>query len=215
MTDAERAPILFVVSAPSGTGKSSLVARLLSEVDGLRFSVSHNTRAPRPGEREGVDYHFVDRARFQALIAAGDFLEWADVHGDLKGTAMAEVERAARAGVDLLLDLDVQGAAQVRRRFVGAVSIFVLPPSAEEMERRLRGRAQDSPEAIARRLADARREVGCWEEFDFVVVNDDLDAAAAAVAAVVRAERQRRERMRTRAQRVAATFAVPQEEGCR
>jgi guanylate kinase len=212
---SEHAPILFVLSAPSGTGKSSLVGRLLGAIEGLRFSVSHNTRPARPGEREGVDYHFVDRAAFEALVAEGAFLEWADVHGDLKGTARAELERARIEGVDLLLDLDVQGAAQVRARCPEAVTVFLLPPSAQEMERRLRGRGQDSPEAIARRLADARREVECWEQFDFLVVNDDLETALAAVAAVVRAERQRRERMSACARRVTATFAVPHEEECR
>lgn len=211
---SERAPILFVLSAPSGTGKSSLLARLLGEVAGLRFSVSHNTRPPRPGERAGVDYHFVGRDAFEALVAQGAFLEWADVHGDLKGTARAELERAAREGVDLVLDLDVQGAAQVRARCPGAVSVFVLPPSAPELERRLRGRAQDSAAAMARRLSDACREVGRWDEFDYVVVNDDLEAAVAAVQAIVRAERQRRERMRARAERIAATFEVPQVEEC-
>lgn len=211
---APTAPILFVLSAPSGTGKSSLLARVLREVDRLRFSVSHNTRPPRPGEREGVDYYFVERAAFEALVAEGAFLEWAHVHGDLKGTSRAELERARREGVDLVLDLDVQGAAQVRARCPGAVSVFVLPPSAQELERRLRGRAQDSAEAMARRLADARREVGLWEQFDYVVVNDDLEAAVAAVQAVVRAERQRRERMRARAGRIAATFEMTQREEC-
>ncbi len=203
---SEREPILFVLSAPSGTGKSSLVARLLDEVGGLRFSVSHNTRPPRPGEREGVHYHFVGRARFEELVAQGAFLEWAHVHGDLKGTALHEVRRAREDGVDLLLDLDVQGAAQVRARQPRAVTVLVLPPSAEEMERRLRGRAQDSPAAIARRLDDARREVRRWDEFDYLVVNDDFEGAAAALASVVRAERARRERLAPRAAQVVATF---------
>jgi guanylate kinase len=211
---SEREPILFVLSAPSGTGKSSLVARLTAEVPGLRFSVSHATRAPRPGERDGVQYHFVDRARFEDLIAEDAFLEWAVVYGDLKGTSRAEVERARAVGADLLLDVDVQGAEQVRARCPGAVSVFLLPPSAPEMERRLRGRAQDPPESIERRLGDAWREVGCWRDFDYVVVNDDLAEAAAAVSAVVRAERQRRGRMAARAAAIAATFAVRRGEEC-
>jgi guanylate kinase len=209
---SEREPILFVLSAPSGTGKSSLLARVLAEVPGLRFSVSHATRAPRPGERDGVEYHFVDRARFEALVAAGAFLEWAVVHGDLKGTSRAEVERARAEGVDLVLDLDVQGAAQVRACCPGAVSLFLLPPSAREMERRLRGRALDAPAAIERRLSDARREVRAWEQFDYVVVNRDLAEAATAVAAVVRATRQRRESMSSAARAIAATFEDGQGE---
>lgn len=203
---SEREPILFVLSAPSGTGKSSLLARVLNEVPGLRFSVSHATRPPRPGERDGVQYHFVDRGRFEALVAEDAFLEWAVVYGDLKGTSRAELSRARAEGVDLVLDVDVQGAEQVRARCPGAVTLFLLPPSAPEMERRLRGRAQDPPAAIERRLRDARREVGCWERFDYVVVNDDLAAAAAAVGAVVRAERQRRGRMAGAAAAIAATF---------
>lgn len=209
---SEREPVLFVLSAPSGTGKSSLLARVLRAVPGLRFSVSHATRAPRPGERDGVEYHFVDRARFEELVAQGAFLEWAVVHGDLKGTSRAEVERARAEGVDLVLDVDVQGAAQVRACRPDSVSVCLLPPSAQEMERRLRGRAQDAPAAIERRLRDARREVRAWEEFDYVVVNDELESASAAVAAVFVAERQRRARRAADARRIVATFDAMHEE---
>lgn len=199
--------MLFVVSAPSGTGKSTLLGRVLREVAGLRFSVSHTTRAPRPGETDGRQYHFVERATFDALIEARGLLEWAEVHGQRYGTAFAEYQRAAREGVDLLLDLDVQGAAQVRRSHPEAVSIFLLPPSAQELERRLRSRGQDREDVIARRLSDARVEMPRWREFDYAIVNDELEHSAAELAGVIRAERRRVKRMTGVATDIVATFA--------
>lgn len=196
-----------MVSAPSGTGKSTLLGRVLREVSGLRFSVSHTTRAPRPGERDGQQYHFVERAAFDALIEARGLLEWAEVHGQRYGTAFTEYRRAEREGVDLLLDLDVQGAAQVRRSHPQAVSIFLLPPSAQELERRLRWRGQDREDVITRRLADARIEMPRWREFDYAIVNDELEHSAAELAGVIRAERRRIERMTTVATDILATFA--------
>jgi len=203
---SERDPNVVIVSAPSGAGKSTVVARVMRELTGLRFSVSHATRPPRPGEREGVDYHFVDRPEFERLAGAGAFLEWAEVHGDLKGTAWAELERAKADGVDLLLDLDVQGAAQVRRRLPAAVSIFILPPSFEILEARLRGRGQDSEAAIRRRLDNARREVARYPEYDYIVVNDHIEKAANAVKCIIETVRQRRTAQEAAARGIADTF---------
>jgi guanylate kinase len=188
---SERVPSLIVVSAPSGSGKSTVLARVLAELSGLRFSVSHTTRAARPGERDGVAYHFVDEASFEELIRADRFLEWARVHGDLKGTSWDEYEAARRDGADLLLDVDVQGAAQVRSRFRDALSVFLLPPSFEVLEARLRGRAQDDAQAIERRLTNAQREVARSSEYDYVVVNGDVAECVEAVKSIVRAARLR------------------------
>lgn len=209
---SDAGPGLVVVSGASGAGKSSLLQRLLAATPRLRFSVSHATRAPRPGEQDGVQYHFVDRARFEQLVREQVFLEWAEVHGDLKGTSLAELERARAEGVDLLLDLDVQGAEQVRRRYPQAVTIFVLPPSFAELERRLRGRGQDREEVIRRRLRNARDEMRRFAEYDFVVVNDDLERCAGDLVALVRAARLRRSRMEPVARQVLATFETQGEE---
>ena len=197
---------LIVVSAPSGAGKSTLLGHLLREIPGLRFSVSHTTRAPREGESQGVQYHFVDRDAFERLIAAGRLLEWAQVHGNYYGTALAEWERAQAEGVDLLLDLDVQGAAQVRARIEDAVTVFVLPPSFADLERRLRGRAQDGEESIARRLRNARAELERYREYDFVLVNDDVERCGRELQAVVTAVRRRCSRMDPLARRVLASI---------
>jgi len=182
---------LIVISAPSGTGKSSILAGVLGQVPDIRFAVSHATRAPRPGEGDGVDYHFVSRDRFEELIKQGAFFEWADVHGDLKGTSKAELERAHADGMDLLLDLDVQGAARVREQKPDCVQIFILPPSFEELERRLRGRAQDPEEAILRRLARAEGEIRQLGRYDYAVVNDDLDRSVETIVGIIRAARAR------------------------
>lgn len=197
---------LIVVSAPSGAGKSTLLGRLLRELPGLRFSVSHTTRAPREGESQGVQYHFVERPEFERLIAEGRLLEWAQVHGNYYGTGRREWEQAQADSVDLLLDLDVQGAAQVRERIPDAVTIFVLPPSFADLERRLRGRAQDGEESIARRLTNARAELERYREYDFVVVNDDVERCGRELQAVVTAARRRRSRMEPLAQRVLASM---------
>ncbi|MEM6793351.1 MAG: guanylate kinase [Acidobacteriota bacterium] len=190
---------LIVLSAPSGAGKSTLVRSVFEHHPDIRerlaFSVSHATRPPRPGEVDGRDYHFVDEARFRALIEADGFLEWADVHGHLKGTSRAEVERLRASGRDVLLEIDVQGAAQVRRLDSTSISVFILPPSYGELERRLRGRGSDSAEQIARRLADARQELRGVCDYDYVIVNQDLSRAREALASVFRSRHHRRHRM--------------------
>jgi len=184
---------LFVVSAPSGAGKTSLVRALVSTDPGIAVSVSHTTRAPRPGEQDGTHYHFVDRARFEDMAAAGELLEHARVFDNYYGTARAEVEQGLAAGRDLVLEIDWQGARQVRALMPQAVSIFILPPSIAVLEQRLRDRAQDSAEVVAQRLSEARGEMSHYEEFDYLVVNDDLDAALHELRAIVTSHRLRRD----------------------
>jgi guanylate kinase len=200
------APGIIVVSAPSGAGKSTALRRVLREAPGLRFSVSHTTRAPRAGERDGVEYHFVDRACFEGLKREGRMLEWAEVHGELYGTAHAELERAAADGVDLLLDLDVQGAAQVRLKRRDAVTVFILPPSFAALEARLRGRGLDDEASIRRRLLGARDEMSLYGEYDYAVVNDDLESCVASLKAIVAAARCRTARMRGPADAILDSF---------
>jgi len=183
-----------------------VVARVLSEVDGLRFSVSHTTRPPRPGERDGVEYYFVEEGEFERLRDGGQLLEWAEVYGHFYGTGMAELERARRDGADLLLDLDVQGAAQVRQKIADAVTVFVLPPSYEALERRLRGRGQDDEASIRRRLQLAREELSLFATYDYAIVNDDLEACVASLKAIIRAARFRVGRMEGRARQILKTF---------
>jgi len=208
---SDRRPTVVVVSAPSGAGKTTILARVLRDLGGIRFSVSHTTRAPRGAEREGVEYHFVDRAAFARLRDEGGLLEWAEVHGNLYGTGVAEIERASAAGVDILLDLDVQGAAQVRRRIPEAVTVFILPPSYEVLEHRLRGRGQDDEAAIARRLAAAGREIDAFEQYDYAIVNDDIDACVEELKSIVRAARCRVAVVRDRARAIERTFKTAKE----
>src|SRR5215211_6352268 len=181
--------LLFVVSAPSGTGKTTVVERLVQLEPKLALSRSYTSRPLRDGEQDGVDYNFITRARFEELIAAGAFLEWADVFGNFYGTSAADVTRERATGRDLVLVIDVQGARQVRVRCVGTVGVFVLPPSFEALERRLRGRSKDTEEDIQRRLETARAEVVAFVEYDYVIVNDELDACVNRLRAIVTAER--------------------------
>ena len=197
---------LIVVSAPSGTGKSTVLQRLLLSVSRIRFSVSHTTRDPRPGEREGESYHFVDTAVFENMVSNGRFLEWAEVHGNLYGTALDEYERAERDGVDLLADLDVQGARQVRERFPEALTVFIMPPSYAALEERLRGRAADPEEAIQRRLARALAEARLYSEYDHVLINDDLDECTESLRAIVLGSRSRVAHATARAREILQTF---------
>jgi len=180
---------LFIVSAPSGAGKSSLVKAALADDKRLALSISYTTRAPRAGEVNGREYHFVDRKTFDAMLQRGDFLESAEVHGNRYGTSQRWIEESRARGVDIMLEIDWQGAQQVRKAFADAVSIFILPPPPVlvELERRLRGRGQDSEEAIQRRLRDARAEIGHAAEFDYVIINKEFEEARRDLAAVVRA----------------------------
>ena len=182
---------LFVIAAPSGAGKTSLVQALMAEVPGLAFSVSHTTRPPRAGEAEGRDYHFVDRATFRRMVAEGAFLEHAEVFGHCYGTSRGVVAERLAAGEDLILEIDWQGAQQVRRAIPACVSVFILPPSREELARRLRSRATDASEVIAHRLALAVEEMRHYAEFDHLVINDAFDQALAELKAIVHASRCR------------------------
>lgn len=182
---------LFIVAAPSGAGKSSLVNAVLAKEPGIALSISFTSRAPRPGERHAQHYHFIGKDEFERMIAAGDFFEFALVHGDYKGTARQSVEPQLAAGKDVLLEIDWQGAAQVRSKLPEAVSVFILPPSKPTLEARMRKRGQDSEAVIAQRLAAAREEMAHHAEFDYVIVNDDFDTAAAELQAIFIASRLR------------------------
>lgn len=182
---------LFIVAAPSGAGKTTLVRMLLERDGGIRLSISYTTRAPRPGEADGREYHFIDVPAFQAMRENGDFLESAEVHGNFYGTSRPWILEQMAAGQDVLLEIDWQGAQQVRGLFHGSIGIFVLPPSVEELERRLRGRGQDSDEIIARRVAAALSEMRHVNEFDYVIINNKLPEAIEDLQTVVRAVRLR------------------------
>jgi len=201
---------LYVVSAPSGTGKTTVVERLVQVVPGLVMSRSYTSRQARAGERDGIDYNFVSRAEFEALVAANAFIEHADVFGNYYGTRRDDTEALMASGKDVVLVIDVQGAAQVRSMGLPLVTIFVLPPSFDVLDQRLRGRGKDGEDAIRRRLDTARFEVAAYHDYDYVVINDDLDACVMAMQCIVQAERVRRARMQRTAERILDTFgAVP------
>lgn len=184
---------LYIVSAPSGAGKTSLVNALVESVPGMVISVSHTTRSRRPRESEGVHYHFIDDAHFEEMVAAGEFLEHACVFGNRYGTCREQVVRQLGRGTDVILEIDWQGAEQVRAAMPGCVSVFILPPSRAELEHRLRGRGEDSDAVIAARMREAVNEMSHYHEYDYLLVNDDFDAALADLSRVVRARRLRRE----------------------
>lgn len=184
---------LYIVAAPSGAGKSSIVNAVLARDPQIGLSISFTSRAPRPGERHAEHYNFVDAGEFKAMIRAGDFFEYAQVHGDWKGTARQSVEPQLCAGQDVLLEIDWQGARQVREKVPDVVSVFILPPSREALEQRMRKRAQDSEETIQRRLAAAREEMSHYEEFDYVIVNDVFQTAVEEMHAIFTASRLRRQ----------------------
>ena len=186
--------VLYVVSSPSGGGKGTLIRRVLEVVPDLSYSVSYTTRAPRNGEVDGREYFFVNRQRFEEMINEGAFLEWANVHGNLYGTARRQVISETNAGVDIVLEVDVQGAASVRKLGLDSVSIFILPPSRETLRQRLIARGSDSAEELAVRLNNAPAELEQYEAFDYVIFNDEIDRASAQLAAIVSAERARRNR---------------------
>lgn len=198
--------LLFIVSAPSGTGKTTLVERLVQVTPRLRMSRSFTSRAPRAGECDGVDYNFVSRERFHQMIEAGDFLEWADVFGHLYGTGYQQTVDCLATGEDLVLVIDVQGARQVRQRGFEHVGVFVLPPSFDVLEARLRRRSKDSDAQIQQRLGVARQEVTAVSEYDYVVINDELEPAVRRLQSIVDAERARLRSMRGRAETIIRTF---------
>jgi guanylate kinase len=202
---------VFIISAPSGSGKSTLVSRLLNEVEGLTFSVSFTTRKPRGSEVPGEAYHFIDREEFERRIANHEFLEHADVFGNYYGTHQDALAMARDQHKDLVLDIDVQGAGQLKERIPDAVSIFILPPSREVLEQRLRARSQDKEDVIQRRLANAAREIGNYNLYDYVLVNNDLDLAAETLKAIVRAERVKRVRVEEKIRPILATFGPVRE----
>ena len=196
---------LFIVSAPSGAGKTTLVRLLLEKDPGIRVSISSTTRPPRTGENDGREYHFVDVQYFLEMVSRGDFLEWAEVHGNYYGTSRRWIEAEMTAGRDVLLEIDWQGAQQVRKAFPSAIGIFILPPSLEELKSRLSGRGTDSAETIARRIAAARDEMRHVDEFDYVIINDDLQQALDNLRSIVSASRLHYANQR---QRHASLFAT-------
>ena len=198
--------LLFIVSAPSGAGKTTLVERLVERTPRLKMSRSYTSRAARSGEIDGVDYNFVTRDRFESMVATGEFLEWADVFGNLYGTRASDTEQLLASGDDVVLVIDVQGARRVRARGIAAVGVFVMPPSFGVLEQRLRGRSKDSEAAIQRRLEVARGEVASFTEYDFVVVNDEISAAVDRLRGIVIAERACLKRMCAAADSIVRTF---------
>jgi len=194
---------LYIVSAPSGAGKTSLLKALLARLEAVSLSVSHTTRAPRPGERDGIDYHFIDPARFEQLVAAGDFLEYARVFDNYYGTRRATVVTRLEAGEDVILEIDWQGARQVFEAFPQAVKVFILPPSRKALQQRLSKRGQDSEAVITRRMADAVREMSHFDEYQYLVFNDNFDMAVTELEALFRAHRLR---LKTQQQRYAAVL---------
>ncbi len=187
---------LFILSAPSGAGKTTILKKVMQKIVKLEFSVSHTTREPRKGEKNGVDYHFVPVEEFKGMIDEGLFLEWAEVHGNFYGTSRPAVLEQLKKGIDIILDIDVQGAAIITEdASLDSVSIFVAPPSLAELERRLRGRGTDSEETIRIRLGNAGKEMAAAEKYDYLVINDELDEAAETLRAVLIAERSRSHRL--------------------
>jgi guanylate kinase len=187
--------ILFVISAPSGTGKTTLLKKVMARLPGLNFSVSHTTRKPRSKEQHGVDYYFVEKVEFEKMIAAGQFLEWARVHDNLYGTSTAAISSQLAEGKDIILDIDVQGAAIIRRSdLLEAVQIFIAPPGLAELEKRLRGRNTEAEDTVQLRLQNARDEMQEAHMYDYLIVNDELEEAAEALASIIIAERSRAHR---------------------
>ena len=197
---------VFIVSAPSGSGKSTLVEKLMQCVANLRFSVSYTTRPPRGSERNGRDYFFIPREEFERRIAQGEFLEWAEVFGNYYGTHRSELDRASQEGVDLVLDIDVQGARQLKEKIPAAVTIFILAPSRQVLEQRLRTRSQDAEAVIERRLSEAAEEIRNYSQYDYVLVNREVEASVDNLVSIVKAVRSRRERMEREIRPILETF---------
>ncbi len=199
---------VFIVSAPSGSGKSTLVNRVMSDVRDLMFSVSYTTRTPRGTELEGHNYRFVSRQDFESMVARGEFLEWAEVFGNYYGTHQGILEEAKAAGKDLVLDIDVQGARQLKSKIPEAVTIFILAPSKQILEHRLRARGEDRDEVIERRLKEAAEEIRQYDTYDYVLINSDLDQSVSVLSGIVRAERARRTRIEEKIHPILETFQV-------
>ena len=197
---------VFIISAPSGSGKSTLVSRLMNDVSSLMFSVSYTTRAPRGHERDGESYRFISRDEFEAAIARDEFLEHACVFGNYYGTHRGILEEAKAAGKDLVLDIDVQGARQLKGKLPGAVTIFILAPSRQILEKRLRSRGEDSDAVVEKRLRAAAQEIENYDQYDYVLINNELETSAATLAAIVRAERVRRIRIEDQIRPILQTF---------
>jgi len=204
--------MVIIISAPSGSGKSTLVNALIQEVPRLAFSVSYTTRQPRGAEQEGQHYHYISRDEFERRIAAGEFLEHAEVFGNYYGTHDSYAKKADHKGADLLLDIDVQGAMQVMKKRPDAVSVFVVAPSRKELEQRLRRRSEDAEEVIQRRLQEASQEVKYAQHYKYVIINDDVKESAQNLIAIVRAERVRRERLQITLDPIFQTYLVPESE---
>jgi len=203
-------PILIVVSGPSGTGKSTLITCVMEGLKGIRISVSHTTRPPRKGEADGVHYHFVSPPQFQKMIERDELLEWAEVYGYQYGTSRDEYDNAARDGYDLITDLDVVGAATVRRKIADAVTVFILPPTYDELKKRLRGRGKDDEAVMRRRLSHAIDEIRHYREYDYVLVNDRLEECVKELKGVIRANRARINRADAVAQSILKSFEQQQ-----
>ena len=197
---------LYIVSAPSGSGKTTLLQHLLKSFKDLNFSVSHTTRRPRQGERHGVDYFFTDREAFSSMIARGEFLEWAEFNGQLYGTTMVFVQNCLESGQDVILDIDVQGARQVKSKIGEATAIFVLPPSFQELERRLKARMLESDEVIRRRLEIARGEIYFYRDYDYIIINDILENSILLLASIVRSGTAVPRRQQGRIEEIIASF---------
>jgi guanylate kinase len=197
---------IFIISAPSGSGKSTLVSRLLANVPNLMFSVSYTTRRPRGAEVDGQSYHFVSREAFEAMLGRNEFLEWAEVFGNYYGTHRRTLEEAQAVGKDLVLDIDVQGARQLKCQIPEAVTVFILAPSRQILEQRLRARSEDRDEVIERRLKEAAEEIGNYHAYDYVLINRDLAESDAVLSAIVHAERVRRTRIEDRIRPILETF---------
>jgi guanylate kinase len=204
---------VFIISAPSGSGKSTLVAKLLASQPNLLFSVSYTTRQPRGREVPGEDYTFISRAEFEDLVAKGEFLEHAEVFGNYYGTHRSVWDRALLEGKDLILDIDVQGARQLKERIPEAVSVFILAPSRDILEQRLRNRSEDAEETIQRRLREAAEEIRNYNQYDYVVVNYQVEDSVCSLSAIVRAERVRRSRMEDKIQPILQSFETPSRKG--
>lgn len=203
--------VVFVISAPSGSGKSTLVRRVLDSDARLTFSISYTTRAPRGMEKNGQNYHFIERTAFEQMIERGEFLEWAKVFGNYYGTHRRYLDEAEASGKDLVLDIDVQGAAQLREKIPGAVSIFILAPSREELEKRLRARSEDAQDVIERRLREAADEIEHYGQYDYVLVNYEVEQSVGRLRSIIAAERMRRTRMEGKITPILESFRTVKE----